>query len=348
MKYTVGIILAALLIIGGVYTFSNQSNSPSDDGSTLTIAASFYPLAFAAEEITGDLATVTNIGAGRDPHDVQLSTKDVLTMQEADLVVLQGADLEPWGDDMIEQLKAENVPVFIATTHMTLMESDEHHEHDTEDEHGSHDHEDDEHAHEHAEDEDNHDDEHADESEHNHDDEHGHDHGEFDPHTWLDPVLFSETVEHLTEAIIALDPDNTATYEENAAALQAELAALDAEYERRLSSCALNEVITSHDAFGYLGERYDFTIHSIAGISTQDLPSTAVLATLKEEAEEGVDAILLEENSVSAYGDALARETGLKTLPINPVAFSIPEGDNYLRVMRSNLDTFVVALACDE
>ena len=338
MKYTVGIVVGVLLIFGGWYLlFSNErgADSPADldenavTEPSLTIAASFYPLEFAAKRIAGDLAEVVNIGGGRDPHDVQLSTQDVLAMQQADLVVLQGAELEPWGDDMIEQLEADGVPVHIATAYLTLMALDEH-----EDEHGD---EHDEHAEESEEEHEGEEEEHEDE----------HDHGEFDPHTWLDPILFSETVAHLTEAIVALDSDNAATYEANAAALQAELIALDAEYESRLMNCELEEVITSHDAFGYIGSRYDFEIHAIAGLSTQDLPSATTLAELREEAEEGIGAILLEENSVASYGEALARETGLATLSINPIAYSVPTGEDYVTLMRTNLYTFAVALNCN-
>lgn len=193
-------------------------------------------------------------------------------------------------------------------------------------------------------------DEHHDDEHHHseHKDEHDHHaHGAYDPHTWLDPVLFGETVTHLTEAVSTLDPENAEAYEANAAALQAELTALHAEYETGLATCAVDEVITSHDAFGYVADRYGITIHSIAGISTQDVPSAQTLAELKEEAEEGVNAILLEESSVTAFGETLARETGLETLSVNPIAFVVPEGEDYLSLMRANLETFKAALACN-
>lgn len=347
MKHTTGIIVIVLILIGGWYFWSEKERGTTENQDeaavtppALTVAVSFYPLAFAVGEIAGDLATVVNVGEGRDPHDVQLSTQDVLSLQQADLVVLQGADLEPWGDDIVEQLESEGVPVHLATAGLTLMEGEAHG-----DEHGSEEeemHEEDEHEES--------DEDHEGENEDGNEEEHeGEDeHGEFDPHTWLDPVLFSESITHVTEAIVSVDPDNASTYEGNAAALKSKLTTLNAEYESRLARCELTEVVTSHDAFGYLGERYGFEIHAIAGISTQDLPSATTLAELKEEAEEGVGAILLEDNSVAAYGETLARETGLETLSINPIAFDIPEGGDYLTVMRSNLDTFATALKCDE
>jgi zinc transport system substrate-binding protein len=326
MKYLIGIGLLVVLVIVGLQVVPSSDNRAADG--QLHIVTSFYPLQFAAERIVGDMGTVTNIGTGRDPHDVQLSVDNTRSMMDADLVVLQGAGLEPWGEDMEAQLLANDVPVYVATEHLTLRVGD--------------------HEEEHA---DEHEDEHEDEKENGHEDEEGHDahdHGANDPHTWLDPTLFSETVEHLSEAIAEIDPENATTYEANAAALQAELATLDAEFESRLASCEADALIVSHDSFSYLGERYDITTHAIGGLSTQDMPSATTLAELKEEAAEGAGAILLEKNSVAAYGEALALETGLPTMSINPAAFDIPEGGDYQSVMRTNLDTLVAALRCDE
>jgi len=331
MKYTIGTIIATLVVVGGGYVLLNSQESENgfeEDTEQLSIATSFYPLQFALERIVGDLGTVTNIGAGKEPHDFQPSTQNILALQKADMVVLQGADFEPWGDDVIARLEADGVPVVIATANIELHEAGHHH---------------DEAGHEEQE----HDGEHEEESnEHGHEDEH--EHGAYDPHTWLDPVLFGEMVQHMADEIAVVDPDNANEYRANASTLQSELAVLDAEYKNTLVNCELDEVITSHDAFSYVAERYEFEVHSIAGLSTQDTPSATILAELKEEAEEGIGAILLEENSITAYGETLARETGLQTLSINPIAYIVPTGEDYVTLMRSNLNIFATALKCDE
>lgn len=352
-KYVVGIVAVVGLIGVGVLfsiTQSERGDTALTEGvradGTFSIVTSFYPLQYALEEIVGDLATVENVGEGRDPHDFQPSAQNVLTLQRADLVVLQGAQFEPWGDDMKARLEADGVPVVLATDKITLHEgghdhADEHYDEKSKDEHEE------EHAHEDegAHEEGAHEEEHAHEAEAGHDD---HDHGAYDPHTWLDPVLFSEMVEHLTAEISALDPENVETYQANAARLQSELAILNEEYVSRLATCSLDEVITSHDSFGYVADRYNFKAHSIAGLSTQDQPSVATLAALRAEAEEGIGAILLEQSSITAYGETLSRETGLQTLSINTIAYVIPTGETYLTLMRSNLATLATALACNE
>jgi zinc transport system substrate-binding protein len=382
MKKIISIIIALVVIGGGVWYLAADSTAPDHDGhggelvakepvradGSFTIVTSFYPLAFALETLTEGVASVTNIGEGRDPHDVQLSTANVRDMEQADLVVLQGAGLEPWTEDIKNQLEREDVPVLLVTDTLELREgghsddhddhADEHAEDEHHDEHGreddtpahdDHDHEDGHEEHNHEEADHTHSEEEHDEHGHDeHEDEHHeHDHGAYDPHTWLDPVLFSNTVGELVEALSTLDPENASLYEERGNTLQAELAALDNAYETRLATCTYDEVITSHDAFSYLGARYGFTIHAIAGLSTQDQPSAQTLANLREEAEEGVGAILLEQNSVAAYGETLASETGLRTLSINPIAYAIPDGENYLTMMERNLDAFADALQCN-
>lgn len=326
MKYKTQIIIAFLLLLGGWYLVSNNSRTSEDETDKiiqletekLSIVTSFYPLQFAIEQIVGDLGIVTNIGAGKDPHDFEPTAQNILALQKADLVVLQGAAFEPWGDNVIAQLKVENVPILLATAAINLHENE---------------HED---THEEA----------SDDPGHEEVPEHGH--GAYDPHTWLDPILFGEMVANIADKIATIDPDNALRYRENASLFHDELIALDAEYKHKLANCELDDVITSHDAFSYLAERYNFKVHSISGLSTQDVPSATTLAELKEEAEQGISTILIEENSLTAYAETLARETGLQTLSINSIAYIVPAGDTYLTLMQNNLNTFTTALKCNE
>src|SRR3954452_11195302 len=60
------------------------------------VVASFYPLAFVAERIGGDGVSVTNLTpAGAEPHDFELSPKDVARVQKADLVLYLSHGFQP-------------------------------------------------------------------------------------------------------------------------------------------------------------------------------------------------------------------------------------------------------------
>lgn len=356
-----------------------EPREPVRADGTFTVSTSFYPLQFALERIAGERATVVNIGAGQDPHDFRPSTQAMVQLQESDVVVLQGAFLEPWGEEVATQLKTAGIPVVLASDAVELHEAGHEHAHDThhDEEHHDEAHHDEEHHDEEPHDEsasnvaesstsedEHHEtgagehadepegestDEHRDEADHHSEDAHaGHEHGDYDPHTWLDPVLFSEQVAYLVDALSTLDPDFASEYEANGAALQAELTALDNQFAAALGSCRYDEAIVSHDLLGYVGDRYELDFHSIAGLSTQDMPSVSTLAELRAEAAAGVGAILLEENAIAAYGETLAQETGLQTITLNPVAYAIPAGEDYLTLQTANAAALAQAFGCNE
>ena len=69
---------------------------PADADERLAVVASFYPLAWAAERIGGDRVEVANLTpAGADPHDVELSARDVGRVHDADLVLYLGHGFQP-------------------------------------------------------------------------------------------------------------------------------------------------------------------------------------------------------------------------------------------------------------
>ncbi len=62
----------------------------------VSVAAAFYPLAYAAEEIGGDQVAVRNLTPpGAEPHDVELSARDVERIRAADVVLYLGSGFQP-------------------------------------------------------------------------------------------------------------------------------------------------------------------------------------------------------------------------------------------------------------
>src|SRR3712207_7340598 len=59
------------------------------------------------------------------------------------------------------------------------------------------------------------------------------------------------------------------SFRDNAAALRGDLEALDAEMEQGLADCAVTTMVTSHDAFGYLADRYGLEVVGISGRSEE-------------------------------------------------------------------------------
>lgn len=175
-----------------------------------------------------------------------------------------------------------------------------------------------------------------------------HDH---DPHFWLDPVLAQEVVTAIRDGFIKADPANTSYYTNNAAAYNRQLAALDQAYRQTLSACQLDTVVASHAAFGYVAERYGFTVEATAGINSEDEPSPARLAEISGIIrQKGLKYIFFERLVSPRLAATIAQETGAQTLVFDPLEGLTDEsqnqGHNYLSIQRENVKALGTALAC--
>jgi zinc transport system substrate-binding protein len=175
--------------------------------------------------------------------------------------------------------------------------------------------------------------------------EHGDEHGQ-DPHIWLDPVRLGVVAGAVAERLAQLDPDGAEGYRSRAEALQQELGVLDNELRAGLSSCERTQVVTSHDAFGYLTEAYGLEQIPVAGLSPDDEASPRRLAEVAAQAaEDGVTTIFFEELVSPKVAQSLAREVGARAEVLSPLE-SEPENGDYLSAMRENLARLRAALDC--
>lgn len=182
-----------------------------------------------------------------------------------------------------------------------------------------------------------------------HDEHAGHDHGDLDPHFWLDPQRYATVAEAIHAELVALDPDHAADYDSNLAALTADLTALDVELSAGLSQCERRTVVVTHDAFGYLGHRYDLELHSIVGLSPEAEPSPAHIAELHRLIEDhGITTVFSEELTSAKMAEALADDLGLRTAVLSPLE-GLTEANadqDYLSLMRANLAALQEANGC--
>ena len=311
----------ALLLTSGCAALSDDSGSSASgsDSGKVQVAAAFYPLEFVAERVAGDLADVTPLTKpGVEPHDLELSINQTAALQSADLILTEHG-FQPAVDDAVEQdVKGEVVDVEKV---VELRKADEEgHEEGHDDEH--------------AEDEEAAEDEHA--------------HGETDPHFWHDPLLMAQYAEGVRDALVEADPDNAETYEANAKSLTDDLTKVDEEFKTGLAQCKIKDVVVSHDAFAYL-DKYGLEFESIAGLTPDAEPNPAQLAEIGEHAKEhGVTTIFSERLVSTALADTLADDLGLKTAVLDPIEglSADTEGEDYLSLMRQNLDALKAANGC--
>lgn len=170
-----------------------------------------------------------------------------------------------------------------------------------------------------------------------------------DPHVWLDPVRFAAIGQAVAERLAAADPAHAAEIRDRAAALDRDLATLDEEYQKALTTCARRDIVTSHAAFGYLADRYGLNQIALTGISPDSEPGPGRMAEVADIARErGATTIFFETLVSPKIAESLANEVGAKAEVLDPIeGLAAADGtDDYLSVMRRNLDTLVTALDC--
>ena len=170
-----------------------------------------------------------------------------------------------------------------------------------------------------------------------------------DPHFWLDPTLLGRAAEAFTDTMAKADPDHADDFRTNNARLQADLQQLDEDFRTGLEKCTTRTIVVSHDAFEYVGERYDLDVHAIAGISPDAEPSARRLGELADLIrEDDITTVFTERLASPKLADTLASDLGIATAVLDPIeglGDADADGD-YLSLMRENLVALRKAGGC--
>ena len=283
------------------------------------VITSFYPLYELATNIGGAAIDVTNlVTPGSEPHDYEPSPQDVEKLIEASIIFINGAGFEPWVEKIKPDLEEKKVQVIEMSANIKdLLENPVHEEAETQ-----------------AEDPD-------------------HIDLPFDPHFWLDPVLYLEEARVLTTVLKNMDPLHSENYEQNFAAYSQKLKDLDQKYQVGLATCKYRSFVTSHAAFGYLARRYNLEMVPISGLSPETEPSARKIAELATYVKKlGIKYIFSETLISPKVAQTLADEVGINVLVLNPLEGLTPEeitnGENYVSVMEKNLTNLTTALECEK
>lgn len=174
-----------------------------------------------------------------------------------------------------------------------------------------------------------------------------------DPHFWLDPKWAQKEVEAISEALTARDPARKEIYGQNTNNYLANLADLDLAYERGLRRCKTRTVVTSHNAFAYLAKRYGFEIISTGNFSEEAEVSPRDISQIIERMrEQNLQYVFFAALDSPKIAETIAKEAGAQTITFNPVEGLTEEekqaGENYLSIMRENLNNLQIAMQCQK
>ncbi|KPG99542.1 metal ABC transporter substrate-binding protein [Pseudomonas sp. RIT-PI-q] len=171
-----------------------------------------------------------------------------------------------------------------------------------------------------------------------------------DPHAWHNLANAELYIGNITKALIAADPANKADYQRNSQTYLKQIYALLAEAKVKLGSLppGNRKIVTSHDAFGYLGQAYGIDFMAPQGLSTEREPSAAEVAALITQIRQAkVKAVFMENIKDARLLKQIADESGAHiggTLYSDALAASGP-ASTFAGLFEYNLNTLYEALS---
>jgi zinc transport system substrate-binding protein len=318
---TAGLAALAVLTLAGCG--SDDAGGSSGSGDKLNVVVSFYPLEFIAKSVGGDAVNVTTLTApGVEPHDLELTPKQVGSIAEAKLVIFEKS-LQPAVDEAVAQNAKDKS--FDVSTAAQLEDTGANFE-------------------EHEEGEG-----HADESTTPSVTPASFSEEALDPHFWLDPVRYAAVVQAVTDKLVEVDSAHADGYKERAQTLLGEVNKLDGEYKTGLATCKLKTFVTSHEAFAYLAKRYGLQMVGIAGFTPDAEPTPQRIKEVQDIVrKQHVTTIFYEELVSPKVAESIARDVGVKTAVLSPIEglSDANSKETYLTLMQENLAELKKANSC--
>lgn len=326
-------MLLAVVLLGGSSALAAKP---------LKVVASFSILGDMVENIGGDkIELITLVGPDGDAHVFEPSPADARRVSSADLVVVNGLGFEGWLERLVKAsgYKGRIVVASDGVKPRAMKEVEHDHDHDQAREDGK--------GHDHAQ-------EHKDVKgdAHGHADAHhnGHDHGDIDPHAWQSLTNAKIYVKNISKALAEVDPANAGAYQQAEAVYLGELDSLDAWVKAEFAQIPEQKrrMITSHDAFGYLGETYGVQIFSPMGVSTASEPSAGgVKKLIRQINEEKITAVFVENISDRRMIEQIAKESKVRVQgELFSDALSPENGPapTYISMFQNNVSKIVAAM----
>lgn len=276
----------------------------------LPVVASFSIVADVVREVGGeriDLSTL--VGPDQDAHVFQPSPSDVRKLASAKVFIVSGMGFEGWMPRMSKAAAFKGQTIVAGQQIKPLKPAEDGHDHD----------------------------------------DHDHDHGSIDPHVWHNPQNVVRYTDAIAAGLSKADPAGAAYYQGRAEAYKQKLRGLDDWAQQTFAAIpvAKRKVLTSHDAFGYLANRYQIRFMAAQGISTEAEASAKTIAGLvKKIRQEQIKAVFVENMADKRLLEQLSREAGVKIggkLYSDALSAS-PAASSYLQLFRSNVEALSQAM----
>lgn len=331
------LVLPLMVGLASSVSFAQDANSPAGSpqkqsekpvaapvtATGLKAVVTIAPLRSFVEPFLPNGSTVTVLMApGRSEHGYEFTPSDLAAVAGADVLVLNGLGLEPRIEEAAAKAVA-NKPGLQVIRFAEVVglggKQTEAHAHDHEESHEGH----------------------------VHTEACEHDHAGPDVHLWLDPTLVEKLVPAVRSAFErSLDLRGKLTTDEKSRLEVAERGLLarvrdtDQDWQDRSKRIKGKSVVTHHNAFPRMAERYGFTIAAaIKPVEGSEPTPAEIMQVAKAIKESGTPAIFIEPQFSAVAAERIAKATGVKIGKLDPLG----DGD-WFKMMRENLNELVNTL----
>ena len=275
------------------------------------------------------------------PHGFSLKPSHAKMIENADLIIWVGEDLEAFLEKPLDTIakKAVNVEIMdlSGVKKLKFREKNIFEGHDDHG-HGHKEKKHDDHGHGHKEKK--HDDHGHKKAKHDDHGHEGHAHGEHDPHVWLDPMNAKVIIKEIEKQLVKLDPDNSSKYKANSKKAQSELDNLTKNIKRDLKGNL--RFVVFHDAYQYFENRFGIKVLGALTVNPDVLPGAEQLSEIREVIEhEKVNCLFSEPQFNPAIIKSIAKDTKIKTGVLDPLGATLDKGKNmYSDLLQSMYASF--------
>jgi zinc transport system substrate-binding protein len=350
------IILSSILII-------NMADRGVEEDDKFTIVTSFYPMYILTKNLVKDqpnieVVNLTDYQSGC-LHDYQLTTSDMMKLEDADIFVMNGGGMESFMDDVLSAYP--NLPVINASEGIDFLISE------------GHDHEeeeitpqadivtndgldnvnttdvlgdtlDDKETTNINKEESTDIDIKAEQELNQNSEEETDEEEEYNAHVWLNMNYYITQIQNVQSGLKEFDPDNGSIYDVNGNSYIDEVKILKEEVESSLNEIANKEIVIFHDSFAYLAEELGLEVVHIVNMDTDSSLSAGEIAEVIDEVNlHDIKVLFTEEQYSTSIADNIASETGAVVYVIDSIVDGDMTVDGYLTAMRKNLEVLKTA-----
>ena len=311
------VILVAIIAVACFAIFRPGASKIKENGKIKIVSSNFASYDF-LRAIIGDNENIELtflLGPGKDAHSYDPTAADLITIQNADLFVYVGGEMENWSDKVLGSLDTNGQKIICISDFVDTIEEKEVDGAEAEEE--------------------------EEEEE-----------GAFDEHIWASPENAVKMVQALEQAMEEIDSNNSEKYKENAEKYIAEIKDVDSKIRDIVDNRVRDRLVFGDKMpMQYFIDYYGLKVSAaFSGCSTETEPSASTIAYLETKVkEEEIPVVLYVELSNGKVAKTIASEVdGCEAMQIqalhNVSLDDFNNGETWVSLMTRNLEVLKKAL----